>query len=107
MRPLLKVGVVAIGYIAAILIASGAVAIRLAFTSGPEADASSGMCAFGDALLFVTVFGIVALVPAALALVFLRPYRRFWAWRHFVHLPFWSAPQYRRRAPGSRSSWQP
>jgi len=79
MKPLFKVGVVAIGYVAAILIASAAVAIRMAFTSGPDAQASSGMYAFGDALLFVFVFGIIALVPSAAALFFLRPYRHFWA----------------------------
>ena|SRR5437867_1129602 len=78
MKPFFKVGVVAIGYIAAILIASAAVAIRVAYTSGPESQASSGMSAFGDALLFVFVFGVIALVPTAAALFFLRPYRRFW-----------------------------
>ena len=76
MKAFFKVGVVAIGYSAAILLASAAVAIRVANTSGPDAQASSGMYAFGDALLFVTVFGISALVPTAAALGFLRPYRR-------------------------------
>jgi len=78
MKGSFKVGVVAIGYIVAILIAAAAVAIRVANTSGPDAQASSGMYAFGDALLFVAVFGISALVPTAAALFFLRPYRRFW-----------------------------
>jgi hypothetical protein len=78
MKPFFKVGVVAIGYVVAILLASAAVAIRVATTSGPDAQASSGMHAFGDALLFVAVFGISALVPTAVALVFLRPYRQFW-----------------------------
>src|SRR6267142_196801 len=74
MKPILKVGVVAVGYLAALLVASAAVAIRLAHTSGPDAQASSGMYAFGDALLFVVVFGVAALVPsgaALFALVFL------------------------------------
>jgi len=78
MKPFFKVGVVAIGYIAAILIASAAVAIHVASTSGPEAQASSGMYAFDDALLFVSVFGVTALVPTGAVLFFLRPYRRFW-----------------------------
>jgi len=78
MKPVLKGGVVAIGYAAAILIASTAVAIRVANTSGPDAQASSGMFAFGDALLFVAVFGVSALVPTGAALFFLRPYRHFW-----------------------------
>jgi hypothetical protein len=58
--------------------ASAAVAIRVATTSGPDAQASSGMYAFGDALLFVAVFGVCALVPTGAALFFLRPYRYFW-----------------------------
>lgn len=78
MKPFVKVSVVATGYIAAVLIASAAVAIRVEYTSGPDAQASSGMYAFGDALLFVAVFGVLALVPTGAALVFLRPYRRFW-----------------------------
>jgi hypothetical protein len=36
------------------------------------------MYAFGDAVLFVAVFGIVALIPTGAALIFLRPYRPFW-----------------------------
>src|SRR5262249_3867090 len=39
---------------------------------------SSGMYAFGDAFIFVVVFGVIALIPTALALYWLRPYRRFW-----------------------------
>lgn len=69
---------VAGGYIAAFLLASAAVAIHVASTSGPDAQTSSGMYAFGDALLFLAVFGVSALVPTGAALFFLRPYRRFW-----------------------------
>jgi hypothetical protein len=36
------------------------------------------MYAFGDALLFVGVFGVCALVPTGAGLVFLRPYERGW-----------------------------
>jgi hypothetical protein len=36
------------------------------------------MYAFGDAVLFVTVFGVSALVPTIVALVILRAYPRFW-----------------------------
>jgi hypothetical protein len=78
MKAPLKIGVVAGGYIAAFLVASAAVAVRLANTSGPDAQASSGMYAFGDSVLFVAVFGVAALVPTAAVLFFLRPYRRFW-----------------------------
>src|SRR3989442_11771016 len=78
MKAFFKVGVVAIGYSAAILMASAAVAVRVANTSGPDAQASSGMYAAGDALLFVAVFGVSALVPTGAALFFLRPYRHLW-----------------------------
>jgi hypothetical protein len=75
---LTKLAVVAAGYVAAFLIASAAVGVRLANTRGPEAQASSGMYAFGDLALFVAVFGVVALAPTGAALFFLRPYRQFW-----------------------------
>lgn len=78
MKPSLKVAVVVGGYVAAFCLAVALVAIHVAFTSGPAAQASSGMYAFGDAVLFVGVFGTAALVPTAVALWFLRPYRRFW-----------------------------
>lgn len=78
MKPSLKVGVVVAGHLAAVLVASAAVGVRLATTSGPDAQASSGMYAFGDALLFVAVFGVAALVSTGAALFFLGPYRHFW-----------------------------
>ena len=78
MKTLTKVGVVAAGYGAALLAASAAVAIRVAGTSGPVAQASSGMYAAGDAMLFVAVFAGVGVVPTGAALFFLRPYPRFW-----------------------------
>src|SRR5262245_19438241 len=37
------------------------------------------MYAFGDLLLGVAVFGVVAVGPPGAALVFLRPHRGFWA----------------------------
>lgn len=78
MKPSLKVAVLAGGYTAAFLIASSAVLIHIANTSGPDAQASSGMYAFGDALLFVVIFGVCALAPTGAALFLLRPYGAFW-----------------------------
>ena len=78
MKAFLKVAVIAGGYIVAFLMASAVVAIHVSNTSGPDAQASSGMYAFGDALIFVAVFGVSALVPTGAALFFLRPYRHFW-----------------------------
>jgi len=77
-RALLKIGSVVSGYVAAFVIASAVTAVRVALTSGPDAAAYSGMLAFGDAFLWLNVFGICASVPTAAALYFLRPYRRFW-----------------------------
>ena len=78
MKALVKFGVVLAGYVTAALVASAAVAVRVANTSGPDAEASAGMYAFGDGLLFIAVFSAVALFPTGLALCFLRPYRWFW-----------------------------
>lgn len=78
MKPMFKVGVVVLGYVAAFFIASAVTAIRIALTSGPDASASSGMYAFGDAFLWLNVFGMCALLPTGAALYFLRPYRRLW-----------------------------
>ena len=78
MKSSLKVTLIAGGYVAAFLVASAAVAIRMANTSGPDAQAASGMYAFGDSVVFVAVFGVLALLPTGGALYFLRQYRRFW-----------------------------
>ena len=78
MNTLSKFGVVLAGYVAAVLVASATVAVRIANTSGPDAQASAGMYAFGDGLLFIAVFSAVALIPTGLALFFLQPYRWFW-----------------------------
>ncbi len=73
-----RVGVVLAGYAAAFLAAWGATALSAAFTRGPEAQASAGMFAFGDALLFLGVLLLLALVPTVLALRWLRPVPWFW-----------------------------
>ena len=78
MTRVLRIGLVAAGYVGAFLVAAGAVAIRVANTSGPDAQASSGMYAFGDSYLFIAIFGLLALVPTGAALYFLRPYRAVW-----------------------------
>jgi hypothetical protein len=74
----MKVGLVAAGYVGAFLGASAIVATHVAATSGPDRQASSGMYAFGDALLFLGVFGVFAIPPSGAGLFFLRPYRSFW-----------------------------
>jgi hypothetical protein len=66
------------GYAVAVLAANTAVAVQIAHTSGPEADASAGMFAFGDGLLFIAVFSALAILTTGLAFWFLRPDRWFW-----------------------------
>jgi hypothetical protein len=74
-----KIAIVVAGYVAAWTAASTAVALRVAHTSGPDAQASSGMYAFGDGLVFLYVFAVVAVFPTCLGFLFLRPLRRFWS----------------------------
>jgi hypothetical protein len=72
---LAKFGLVVGGYVAACLIASGVVYVWELFTQGPIAQASSGMYAFGDLLLFIGVFVVLALIPTGLAVYLL--FRKF------------------------------
>jgi hypothetical protein len=69
MRPFVKAGFVAIGYVAAFAIAWLIVGMYVAATSSP--DRQGGMSAFGDSLLFLAVFGLAA-VPATGAALFCR-----------------------------------
>jgi hypothetical protein len=70
MKPLHKVAVVAGGYLLAFLIACAAVALHSALAGESGDQASGGMSAFGDLVLFVFVFGAVALVPTAAGVFF-------------------------------------
>jgi hypothetical protein len=78
MKGLVKSAAVLAGYLIAGFVACAAVAVRISHTNGPDAQASAGMYAFGDGLLFLAVFGTLALLPTGMALFFLRPYRLFW-----------------------------
>ena len=77
MKTLIKPGAVLAGYVAAFLVAGAALYLR-ELRMPAEAKASAGMYAFGDLILFVEVFGVSAIVPTALALYFLRPFRELW-----------------------------
>lgn len=79
MNGMIKVGVVLAGYAAALLAAYVTITIRQHSTQGRDVQASAGMYAFGDGLVFLAVFGVVAILSTALALYFLRPRRSFWA----------------------------
>ena len=71
MGKLAKLGLVISGYVAACLIASGVVYVWQLSTQNASTQASAGMYAGGDLLLFVTVFGFLALIPTGLAVYFL------------------------------------
>ena len=59
------------GYVLACLIAGTTVYIRQLLTQDAASQASSGMYAFGDLLLFIAMFGCLALFPTGLALYLL------------------------------------
>lgn len=69
MNKLAKIGIVIVGYICAVIGAFAAVYINSLFIQ--DAQASSGMSAFGDTLLFMLVCGGLAIVPTLLAIYFL------------------------------------
>lgn len=71
MSKLSKAGLVLGGYVLACLIAIGAVYVNGLFTQNAAAQASSGMSAFGDLILFIGVCGVLALIPTGLAVYFL------------------------------------
>src|SRR6185369_14182295 len=62
----------------ALVVASVAVGIYIAATSGPDRQDYAGMFAFGDFILFLAVFGLAAVPASGAALFFLRPNRSFW-----------------------------
>jgi hypothetical protein len=73
-----KVLLVLGGYGLALAVASAVVVAHIAATSGPDAQAASGMYAAGDAFLFLAVFGVAAVPATAAGFYFVRPYPRFW-----------------------------
>jgi hypothetical protein len=79
MERLSKPGVVLIGYAAALVVSCVVFYVYVYVSNRITAvQASGGMQAFGDFLLFVGLFGFLALFPTALALYYLRPFEMFW-----------------------------
>jgi len=70
MSGLAKVGLVIGGYVAACIIAGSIVYIQELSTQTTAAQASSGMYAFGDLILFIGAFVFLALIPTGLAIYF-------------------------------------
>ena len=73
-----KIGIVIVGYILAGAVASASTYIQELATRGTDAQASQGMFAFGQSILFMLVFGGLALIPTVLAFYFLRSSEKFW-----------------------------
>jgi hypothetical protein len=78
MKPWVKVVVVVVGYVIAAATAAAAVACHMFILGDSSNSANGGMAAFGDSLLFLAVFGVVAVPPTGAAFFFLRPYPAFW-----------------------------
>ena len=70
MRTRSKFAVVLGGYLVAIAAAWASVSASIALGNRPDAQASAGMSAFGDAVLFLLVFGLAAIPPTAAAVYF-------------------------------------
>lgn len=75
---IVRVGLIVGGYVAALVLAVLVLVAYVSLTSGPDRDASSGMYAFADGLLFLLAFALAALAPTALALYFLRAFATPW-----------------------------
>jgi len=67
------------GYVAAFAAAWAALEVRLWLTDTPDAQASGGMYAFGDAMLFLGMFGLGSLIPTGALLILFRASRALWA----------------------------
>lgn len=69
---------IALGYVLALLMAWGALALYVACSDSPARQASAGMASFGDAFVFLGTFALAALAPTVGALRALRAVRGFW-----------------------------
>src|SRR5262249_61475182 len=78
MRPVAKLGIVALGYIAAFAAAWLAVELYILATSNIDRQTYSGMSAFGDSLVFLGALGVASVPATGAALYFLRPHNTFW-----------------------------
>jgi len=78
MRTGTKFLIVFFGLVAAVIIASAVVALRIAMTRGPDRETYAAMYDFGDSILFLAVFGVASMPAMGAALYFLRPWRPLW-----------------------------
>ena len=87
MKKSVRIGIVITGYILALVGAFVVTYIRELATQGTDAQASPGMFGFGQDILFLLVFGVLALIPTVLAFYFLRSSEKIWNW--FAVLCLW------------------
>lgn len=66
------------GFVLALVVAAAAVWLHTALSSLPPEEASGGMAAFGDLVLFIGVFCIFAVMPTLRLLKLLQGCRAFW-----------------------------
>ena len=85
---LLKLGLVLAGYITAFFLTCAFFYVRSFFIPADASQASAGMQAFGDLMLFLGMFGTLSLVPTGLGLFFLRKSRTFWTLFSILALAF-------------------
>lgn len=78
MRALVRIGMVAGGYAAALLLAWAVTMVYVFLTAGPDRQTYGAMYGFGDLLLFFGVFCLAALPATALWLYYLRAVQ--WVW---------------------------
>ena len=88
MKKSVKIGIVIAGYILALVDAFVLTYIRELAAQGTDAQASQGMFGFGQDILFLLVFGGLALIPTVLAFYFLRSSEKFWNWFAVLCLAF-------------------
>jgi hypothetical protein len=85
---LLKLGLVLAGYVTAFLLTCAFFYVRSLLTPQDPSQASAGMQAFADLMLFLAMFGFLSLAPTGLALYFLRRAERLWTVLPFACLAF-------------------
>jgi hypothetical protein len=73
-----RILLIALGYIVAFAVAAGLTWLYIVLTDSPEKQASSGMAAFGEAMLFLLLFVAGAAAVTAAGLYALRPKPMIW-----------------------------
>lgn len=85
---LFKLGVIFAGYATAFLLTCAFFYVRELVMPQDPSQASGGMQAFGDLMLFLGMFGVLSLIPTGLALYFLRSHAGFWTLFSILCLAF-------------------